>query len=253
MRKIRKRAITFAELMISLVVISVIAAILYPTIAQFTPNVNKPLFKAAHSTLSTVLIEIVSAEPTGKIADYTITSTTEADGSTTKTVTVNEQIELCEEFCKIANVVPETIGDATKSECNNYCNDDVITTTNGMRWRFYEFGATWDNPAYLGDKIAPPAYKILVDVNASNNKLKPAKNVGDNFKTGYNGVFYYTSDANKDTGIYSTLPTIGNPQGTFVLDRLKSQDTFIILVNEYGKIIAMSPAGWAHLEDLSAD
>ena len=39
------KAFTFAELMISLVIISVITVILYPTISDLAPNNNKFLFK----------------------------------------------------------------------------------------------------------------------------------------------------------------------------------------------------------------
>ena len=80
--KKKKTGITFAELMISLVVISVVAAILYPTIAQFTPNANKPLFKAAYNTLSVILAEITNTSIQGQIDTSTWNeNATDEDGN----------------------------------------------------------------------------------------------------------------------------------------------------------------------------
>ena len=58
---------TFAELMISLVVVSIIAALLYPMLAKFTPNSNKPLFQAAYRTLSVIISEIVHDNIDGEL------------------------------------------------------------------------------------------------------------------------------------------------------------------------------------------
>ena len=58
------------------------------------------------------------------------------------------------------------------------------------------------------------------------------------------GVFYYTP-----AEVYTTLPALNDPNGVFNIDRIKAQDTFIILVDKMGKIVAISPAGWAHLSD----
>ena len=100
---------------------------------------------------------------------------------------------------------------------------------------------------------------IFFDVIASNNNL-PVKcseigHIG-NYWTGSaadcNGIFYYDETAvtsNNKVGIYDQLPTDNPPEGTFNANNLKAQDTFEIIVDRKGKIIHISPAGWAHLSD----
>ena len=109
---------TFAELMISLVVVSIIAALLYPMLAKFTPNTNKPLFQAAYRTLSVIISEIVHANINGELA---------RQNGTPLTTT-----ELCQEFCERANVVAECNNNGQCStDCNDLCADNIINTTNG--------------------------------------------------------------------------------------------------------------------------
>lgn len=207
---------TFAELMISLVVVSVIAALVYPMLVRFNPDTNKPLFQAAYRTLTIVISEIVHANLDGELAQQ--------NGNALSAT------ELCQEFCARANVVSETvnvldannqiIGQNQLTACNDVCNDTVITTTNGMRWHFN----------YLN-----PNYRISVDVNSANNNLASSHNDGTTFNFG-TGVFTFT-DAN----------IINN--GEYNHDNLYNQDSFWINIDNRGKIIDMSPAGWAHLED----
>lgn len=129
-----KKGFTFAELMISLVVIAVITAILYPTISELAPNNNKHLFKSAYKTIEMVISDI-------------------ANSSTAFPTDANT---MCKEFEKRLNL---------STASNESCQTDKGTntsllinsfqTTNGMRWYF-----TVDN-----SKV-----KIFIDVNASNNK-----------------------------------------------------------------------------------
>ena len=188
MNKSRKniRAFTFAELMISLVLISILSAILYPTIAQFTPNSNKPLFKSAYKTLSSVLYEITNDQSKGKIptdkeeAAYTI------DGVTT-TINYNP---LCVLFCEKANVITERKHNSDEiSICMDDCADNILTTSNGMRWRFYPYRSEGDAGCNYKE-LAPKngscgesasdhynVFKIVVDVNSSNNNLSQLQGV----------------------------------------------------------------------------
>ncbi len=212
-----KKGFTFAELMISLLVISVLSAILYPTIAQFTPNSNKPLFKSAYKTLTNVLYEITNESTTGELP-------TTANG-------------LCTAFCNKANVIRANDTDT----CETLCENGTIQTNNGMRWYFSAFN-------YAGIVT----FIIYVDVNASNNNLTPEAHGtipetpwGDD----YTGVFYYDDSNTANIGIYTALPTDANPEGTFNANNLKAQDTFEIIVNKKGKITHISAAGWAHLSD----
>jgi len=246
-RNNNKKGITFAELMISLVVISVIAAVLYPTIAQFTPNSNKPLFKSAYSTLSSVLFEITNSYPSGRLPTvYPIIYKND------KGTDVNVTYPLCVEFCEVANVLPED----ESYDCTVLCADGIITTTNGMRWRIGLFD-TYPSPNYDlmagGVTNVSNVFRIFVDVNAANNDLSPTTTIADinlsTTATDYKGVFYFEPNKDATKGVYTSLPTAGAPHGVFNTSRIKMQDTFIFLVDDEGKIVAMSPAGSAHLED----
>lgn len=267
--KKKKTGITFAELMISLVVISVVAAILYPTIAQFTPNANKPLFKAAYNTLSVILAEITNTSAQGQIDTSTSNdNATDEDGNNIVDENGDAVIisynRFCMNFCEIANVVQE--GDAA-SDCQTYCADNILTTSNGMRWRFYDYG-NYSSPSYdittQGVIAVSNVFQLVVDVNASNNDLEPSNCADDPSKAFSNdckGVFYFETSTDEDKGIYcqtvkdnlgndiDCLPTQDKPDGYFNSDHIKAQDTFVILIDRYGKIVDISPAGWAHLED----
>jgi len=240
-----KKAFTFAELMISLVLISILSAILYPTILQFTPNTNKPLFKSAYRTLSNAIAGITNDNVDGKIA-----SDTAATGP-----------ELCKIFCEKMNVVPE-LKEHNDCAIDKMCSDSTVTTSNGMKWYFYPYLAAGYTGAGYSEGTIANVFKIVVDVNSSNNDLDNAGGtiIGLPIAAGQlfeKGVFYYAPDKNTETvktNIYDNLPgeTVDGklyPEGIFNPANLKSQDTFEILVNLDGEIVSMSPAAWANLED----
>ena len=235
----KKNAFTFAELMISLVVISVLCAILYPMIAQFTPNSNKPLFKAAYRTLIEVLAELTADSISGELEIVA------ADGTRSSITT---GIDLCTVFCEKVNTVSDD------DTCATQCADQIITTTNGMRWHFGN-NATYNDPMVNTTAVAN-VFKIYVDVNASNNSLASIDNCNSPLDTSVNaegkttavGEFCYASTTGV-TGVYTTLPSVGDSYGVFDAQKLKAQDTFEILIDNRGRIVTMSPAGWANLED----
>ncbi|MCQ2958434.1 MAG: prepilin-type N-terminal cleavage/methylation domain-containing protein [Candidatus Gastranaerophilales bacterium] len=232
-----KQAFTFAELMISLVVISILAAVLYPNLMHFNPNSNKPLFKAAYKTLSNALAEITVDKTNGQLV----------------TTGANTGQRLCIDFCNKANVIDEVAGNT----CTQNCADNILTTTNGMRWLFENH----INYPILEYHVAPipqkSAFRITVDVNSSNNTLSSSMHCGistaNNFSANGHendtGIFCYDNTTNATNGIYTALPNNLNVNGTFNLDNVKAQDTFQFLVDEKGKIISISPVGWAILED----
>lgn len=134
-----KKGFTFAELMISLVVIAVITAILYPTIAELAPNNNKHLFKSAYKTLEMVISEVVNdpnASPNGIIGEQelciNIASKLNTKGATPDKV-------LCAKAYPVDAANPSFV------------------TTNGMRW-------------FVSHKSGNK-FTITVDVNASNNNV----------------------------------------------------------------------------------
>ena len=234
-----KPGFTFAELMISLTVISVLAAVLYPNLMHFLPNSNKPLFKAAYKTLANTLAEVTTDKPNGQL------QTANPGGA----ANINSGIQLCRDFCSKANTVPEGVN----SDCVNLCSDRIITTTNGMRWLFEDYLNIYTKLEDTNDPpaTAKPSFRITVDVNPSNSDLPstPAGNIctfGGNLNSSGTGVFCYQNNV-----VYTTLPSDDNVNGVFDTDNAKAQDTFQFLVDERGKIISISPVGWAILEDNS--
>ncbi|MCQ2957376.1 MAG: prepilin-type N-terminal cleavage/methylation domain-containing protein [Candidatus Gastranaerophilales bacterium] len=125
-----KKAFTFAELMISLVVIAVITLILYPTISDLAPNNNEYLFKSAYKTIEMVTSDIMNTP-------------------NQQTMPTDTQQHFCEVFCNKLNTTIISPTDGNCSTCTSFI------TSNGMRWAF----ATSGGNGY-----------VLVDVNASNNK-----------------------------------------------------------------------------------
>ena len=273
-RKNTKSAFTFAELMISLIVIAVLSAILYPTIAQFTPNSNKPLFKSAYKTFNEVMMEIVNAN-SGELGTYNAAGT----------FTAMTPKELCTAFCDKANVIhsvttKDAQGNPTAyaSNCADDCSNErfdktrnTITTSNGMRWKFDAYQTNYRDPAPRNGTsgngaptLSNGAFKIIVDVNASNNNLSQQNVTADqtfnskcdNTSKGGCGTFKYNNTNNAITGIYETIPNYTlNNDGKYIAtesynkQNLKNQDTFEIYIDKTGKIISMSPAAWANLED----
>jgi len=104
------KAFTFAELMISLVVIAVITAILYPTISDLTPNNNKQLFKSAYKTIEMTVSEIMNSSNPPAI---TTSATT-----------------CCTSFETYLNTVGGT------HACSSGSYSPSLQTSNGMIWKF---------------------------------------------------------------------------------------------------------------------
>ena len=144
----RHNAFTFAELMISLVIIAVITAILYPTISEIAPNNNQYLFKSAYKTVETVISEIINESDKNELFE---------SGANDRAIT------LCDSFKEKLNTV-----NAPVSPCT--ADTPWLTTSNGMRWYFTtkknEAADADGNVADIdGSKVA-----LYIDVNASNNK-----------------------------------------------------------------------------------
>jgi len=247
-----KYAFTFAELMISLLVISVLSAILYPTIAQFTPNANKPLFKAAYKNITSIIAEIVNEKPDGELPLCINTDKVPVKANSTCDNHSTSGEAICKAICLKSNVIntkdldsDETTYDSDTAQCETYCTSSrrVFTTTNGMRWAIEKHLNSSDNTFEY--------FTILVDVNSSNNNLPSAKNetgLDGNLNTMWEkdtGRFDFNSDGfgEDSTHIYK------NESKDFNKANLKIQDTFWIKIDKYGKVIDISPAGWANLED----
>lgn len=123
-----KKAFTFAELMISLVIIAIVTAILYPTISELTPNNNAHLFKATYKTIEMVISEIVNS-PNNATVPQTAT-------------------DLCTEFEKRLNIMG-----------NTDCTNGFLQTSNGVAWVFQENGIIYVDVNASNNRIENEAWK----------------------------------------------------------------------------------------------
>jgi len=155
-----KYAFTFAELMISLVIIAVITAILYPTISDLAPNNNKHLFRSAYKTIELVTSEITSNSTKGEVPS-------------------NAQ-ELCKAFKAELNTID-----------NENCSNNSLQSSNGMRWLFKENRVIyvdvnasnnnietdestaykdegkkiWEKGSFTGSDTAQDTFKVIIQEN----------------------------------------------------------------------------------------
>ena len=216
----RMNAFTFAELMVSLVIIAVITALLYPTITELSPNNNKQLFRSAYKTVELTVQDIITSPINSANRD--------AFGST-------------EDFCLAFKDRLNTVGwagvaPATGGAAPSYSGCDAgqpmeLRTSNGMRWWFQNY--TPGNPG---------VHTIYVDVNASNNS--------SNFTSQACGTD--VGQCNGDLADPTTAPTLPTvwPTGSFRINNSTMRDTFKIQVRTDGKVIIDNDTvGASHLRD----
>ena len=199
-----KNAFTFAELMISLVIIGVITLLLYPTISDLTPNHNQYLFKETYQTITMLVSDYINSFGTG--------------------VVPTERNKLCQIFCERLNSDNINANNNTCEGTNANPGCTSFTTSNGMRWAF----ATNNNIGY-----------VLVDVNASNNDISNdstpngtfPNTIGNGFNnnpwTGNNegkGIFYNTGNATTQDTFLFEIQSTGEitPQGNVAIQHLQS-------------------------------
>lgn len=213
----RMNAFTFAELMVSLVIIAVITALLYPTITELSPNNNKQLFRSAYKTVELTVQDIITSPINSANRD--------AFGSSA---------DLCLAFKDRLNTVGWSgVAPSTGEAAPSYSGCDngrpmELRTSNGMRWWFQ----------YYKDGV----HTIYVDVNASNNS--------SNFESQACGAA--AGQCNGDLADPTTAPTLSTvwPNGSFRVNNSTMRDTFKIQIRTDGKVIIDNDTvGASHLRD----
>ena len=242
----RLAAFTFAELMVSLVIISVITALLYPVIANIAPNNNKQLYRSAYKTVESVMQDIITSEGNNTNGVF---NTVECDDNGAGVCINQDAIDaananagnaishtLCQEFQKRLNTVKWTFqGNNDSSGCDNNAPQE-LHTSNGMRWWFQEAKpCTNDNRS--------TCFTIYVDVNASNN--------GENF----NNVPCAEADCAAPFDDPASFGTNGSwTKGCFRQHDDNGRDTFKIEVQSNGRVNpAVDQIGIRHLRNESLD
>ena len=198
--------------MVSLVIIAVITALLYPTIAEISPNNNKQLYRSAYKTVELTVQDII-----------------------TSNTTFSTPHDLCVAFKDRLNTVgwsgsaPATGGMPDSYQgCGDSGAAEEIHTSNGMRWWFQNH--------------SDGKHTIYIDVNASNN--------GNNFTSQQcdSGCAsgQMTDPANFCNGNSSELWKTG----CFRVNNSTTRDTFKIQIEDNGKVISdCDSIGARHLRD----
>ena len=205
-------AFTFAELMISLVIISVITALLYPTISELAPNNNEYLYKSTYRTIESVVSDIVSGNNTTDNPAVQIAEKNRISGEMPTSAR-----DVCKYFAAKLNKIAV---DADAAECA--AANPVLQTSNGARWLFEKDG---NNTV------------IFVDVNPTNNS---------------NGDSTYNTHAqvlDPTDGHEIKAATKGWKKGSFSGENNPHlQDTFSFVISPRGKI-TVSDYGANYLKD----
>ncbi len=220
-----KKAFTFAELMISLVVISVITAILYPTIADLGVNENEALFKSAYRSMSIALSEVINDTPNGIVPNDLCTKMAEK-------LNVREQ-DCANNYFKTANGMRWFVPNATGCPVNpNNCTPNIIidvaqsnNSVEGDAGFQTDIDITGGVAAGGGPGGADPPAGNLTPRNVSNNTT--------------DFVQYLYPNAQDPQGIVGALADNANN---------KTVDTFVFCINHSGQVVGMDNAASAHLE-----
>lgn len=149
-----KKGFTLIELIVTLVVVGVIAAICIPAISNIIPDKKKAIYVKAYSTLSKLTEEILD-DPTL----YWTTYDTNGDASCTMLDCTSTNDDMREIYTNLstpsdANKFPKIF--AKKLNLSEDYNNNEFTTVDGVKWSFVVNGDS--------------SMDITIDVAADNNE-----------------------------------------------------------------------------------
>lgn len=139
---IKRRGFTLAEVMVTIGLLGVLAAILTPAILNTTPNANRVMFKKAYSIAETAVSNMINDDtyyPAGGSPGFSNTSATGLPAGV-------------EKFCYLFSQQVNILGAAPSCSSSSY----TFLTTDGVKWKLYPGSFT------VGDIYN---YKLLIDVN----------------------------------------------------------------------------------------
>ena len=196
--KFNKKGFTFAELMVSILIISIITAVLVPVVMEITPDNNKHLFRSAYKITETVISELINEQTTAgfELNGEVINLQKFCTSFSNKVNIVNQRQIRTNNVLSNCGTTPNCAQDAvyTAATCPNF------TTTNGMRWYLSSNGTGVRiqvdvNGARKGENLAavdPTIYNKSLDVFTIN-----VENTGRIQITGANEM-NYLSDSTDD-------------------------------------------------------
>ena len=188
MNKIKKiLAFTLAELLLTLAIIGVVAAVVLPAIKNLTPNTEKAMFLKAYGVFTRTVHDMLNNEDLypedgGESGGFYLANTDEV---TFRGITIPESDH--RKFCKLFAAHLNVKGDVDCASGDHY----DFETTDGIAWDLpiNNFsGVNFDDPYGNG-------WEVLVDVNGQ--EKGPNKEDEDIFKFYLrpNGSIYFESNS----------------------------------------------------------
>ena len=213
------RAFTFAELMLSLLIIAIITALLYPTIAELSPNNNRYLYKSAYKELENAVADIIAGNNTDANINTPVQNAVNAaEGNRIPgEMPVGAQL-VCQYFATKLNTVTPDVGLGTCTAGN-----PMLQTSNGMRWFFTQVDTDTN---------------IIIDVNSANNIVEGAGCASNKVST-YQAVAAFWPCGAMDP---HQIPNNANINPDL-------QDTFLFTVSRKGKITVSDYGATNHLTE----
>lgn len=156
-----KKGFTLAEVMITLGILGVLAAIIIPAVANVSPDVSRVMFKKAYSTLEKTVSNMIN-DDTSYPSEMTGT-TTDTGRSVAQGLYYDTDVSGISKFCSLFSQSVNTVGnvDCTMTGASAAATP-AFTTSDGIDW--YLLGTTLSHDVPLADNT----YKlIVVDVNGS--------------------------------------------------------------------------------------
>lgn len=145
-----KKAFTLSEVMVTLTIMGVLAAILIPTISRVMPNQNKTMFKKSYSTMTKIVSELINDEGL-----YPEDATLQGFLNTNTATIGSGEVVGGPKFCTL---VADQLNLSGTADCTG---SGTFQTNDGM---------TWTIPVDAFTNAAIPTAIVTVDVNGPTAK-----------------------------------------------------------------------------------
>ena len=172
----KKNAFTLSEVLITLTILGVVAAVLIPTIMNIGPNKNKAMFKKAYNTLEKVVSELINDEGLYP-EDTTLVGFFNTTAATIEGSSYSGGIKFCNLISKKLNIIgASTNCNAAQTLTSGDTNKGTgsFTTNDGITWYF--------SPTAFSSTATTTAV-VTVDINGTSQYSNSSPNCRYNATT----------------------------------------------------------------------